>query len=89
MNRHTIEYSASNIKNLCFPEELDSIPSLLWLRYPSLFTKALQITQQCLETGYEIYPKIHDVQGEDLSTLKTCDLTLCSPIHVYYCLRKT
>lgn len=89
MNRHTIEYAASNIKYQCFPEDLDSILSLLWLRYPFLFIKSFRITQQCLETGHDIYPEIHDVQGEDLSILKICELSLCSPIHVYHCLRKT
>ena len=89
MNRHTTEYAASNIKNQCFPEDLDSILSLLWLRYSFLFTKSFRKTQQCPETGHDIYPEIHDVQGEDLSVLKTCGLSLCSPIHVYQHLRET
>lgn len=89
MNRHTIEYAESNSKNPCFPEDLDSILSLLWLRYPFLFTKSFWITQQCLETGHDIYPKIHDVQSEDLSILKMCVLSLRSPVHVYQHLRKT
>jgi hypothetical protein len=32
--------------------------------------------------------EIQDVQGEDLSILKTCGLSLCTPIHVYQHLRK-